>query len=357
MRIGASGGDCATGLVFSEMPARDAKRILLLKLSSMGDIIHTLPALSVLRKGYPEADITWVVDERWQDILEGNPDLTRIVALNKKRLAYSLYAWREAAKILRSFKPDLCIDFQGLFYTGFLSYLSGANDRIGFASAREFSPWFYTERFGISFEGIHAVERYMKLAQFAGAVDSTIEFKIVTGERDIKYIGTFLGEHSLLVAIHPGARWQTKRWSLEGFARVADYLSNKYKAQIILIGAREDTEYNNRMKSLMSAKSLDLTGKTDLKQLAALFEKTDLLLTNDSGPMHLAAALGRRVLAIFGPTDPARTGPYGQSRNVVRQDISCRPCFKKHCGSLLCLTGVSVEAVIKAAEEVLKTGR
>ncbi|MBI3991301.1 MAG: glycosyltransferase family 9 protein [Candidatus Omnitrophica bacterium] len=335
------------------MPAGYAKRILILKFSSFGDIIHTIPALSSLRKGYPDSEIVWMVDERWRALLEGNPDLNSIMPVHKKKLISSLFAGQGAVNIMRSLNPDICVDFQGLFYTGFLSRLSGAKKRVGFASAREFSPFFYTDRARIPFEGIHAVQRYLKLAVYAGGAETPAEFKIQAGEDDRRYIQPFLKE-SLRIAIHPSARWNTKRWQLEKFAKVADYLAGKYNVQIIIIGAGEDVEYNSRVKSFMRSEFLDLTGKTNLKQLTALFEKIDLLITNDSGPMHLAAALGRPVLAIFGPTDPVRTGPYGQSQNVIRQVLTCSPCLKKKCNHLKCMLDIPAEVVMSAADKILE---
>jgi len=340
------------------------KHILILKLSSLGDILHALPALKALRGRFPAAKISWLVDKPYREIIKASPYLDEVIIFEKEdwkrlRLFSALGKFIRLISRLRKGKFDLAIDLQGLFRSSFIALLSGAKTRIGFANARELSPFFYSHRIAVPDKNMHAVERYLLTAHFFGCPDNEErDFALKINEKDIRYIemrlrsGTATGERPL-VAVCPSARWRSKRWPAERFAHLCKVLNKEWDANIVIIGGKEDIEVANLVKTLADSRPLSMAGETTLGQLTALLKKTDLLITNDSGPMHLAAALGTRVVTIFGPTDPRLTGPYGKDHLLVRKQVPCAPCRKKVCRQHTCMENVTPEEVLKAVKQQL----
>ncbi len=333
------------------MDKRRHKKILIIKPSSLGDIVHSLPTLKAVRQLFPKAFISWLVKEEWAGILAGNPYLDEILSF-----PFTLKGMPQIIGSVRKRKFDLVLDLQGLLRSSVISFLSGASIRIGYDSAREGAKIFYTERVRVPLLDIHAVDRYMLSVGIEGFAPSPPDFYIKIDQADTGYVREMLtGDLPAsrpLIAVNPLARWETKVWPQERFISLTDHLINMLEARIVLIGRHEEERDGEVASSSFPGSIIDMRGKTSLTQLAALLKEVDLLVTNDSGPMHIAAALGTPVVAIFGPTDPKRTGPYGEIHRVVRGSAKCSPCFKKRCGmpSHLCMEAVSVEMVL---EEVL----
>ncbi len=325
------------------------KNILIIKPSSLGDIVHSLPVLKDLRSGFPRANIAWLIKRQYAGILEGNPYLNEIIhwEWNGARWFAGLPG---LIKKLKNSHFDLVIDLQGLFRSGLVSFLSGANERLGFKNARELSPIFYTKRVSVLRKEIHAVDRYRLITDYLGIKQGPPDFTIAIDEQEKECVERLLFEsgvksEDILVMVNPSGRWQSKKWNPEGFARICDILNTEYSVKTIIIGSQEDIGLACEIKELMKTTPVILAGRTTIKGLVALLSKAYLLVTNDSGPMHIAAALNVPVVAIFGPTDPGRTGPYGKGHIVVRKEIPCSPCFKRDCKNLVCMEEVSVEEV------------
>ena len=326
------------------------KNILIIKPSSLGDVVHTLPLLKDLRMGFPDAHIAWLIKRQYAGILEGNPYLNEIIP----------WEWDGFGLIkkIKESRFDLVIDVQGLFRSGFVTFLSGANERVGFKNARELSPLFYTKRVSVPAMDIHAVDRYRLITDYLGIKQYPPDFTIIIDEQEKGYAERLLFESGvkdgdILVMVNPSGRWQSKRWGTEKFASLCDVLSSEYGVKTVIIGGPEDIRTACKVKTLMRTTPIITACSTTIKGLAALLSKAKVLVTNDSGPMHIAAALNVPVVAIFGPTDPGRTGPYGKGNIVVRKEMPCSPCFKKYCRDLLCMESVSVEEV-KSAFKFLK---
>jgi lipopolysaccharide heptosyltransferase I len=326
------------------------KNILIVKPSSLGDVVHTLPLLKDLRMGFPDAHIAWLIKRQYAGILEGNPYLNEIIP----------WEWDGFGLIkkLKESRFDLVIDVQGLFRSGFATFLSGAHERIGFKNARELSPLFYTKRVPVPTMDIHAVDRYRLITDYLGIKQYPPDFTIIIDEQEKGYVERLLFESGvkdgdILVMVNPSGRWQSKRWGTEKFASLCDVLSSEYGVKTVIIGGPEDISVAYEVKTLMKTAPIITAGSTTIKGLVALLSKAKVLVTNDSGPMHIAAALNVPVVAIFGPTDPGRTGPYGKGHIVVRKEMPCSPCFKKYCRDLLCMESVSVKEV-KSAFKFLK---
>jgi len=335
--------------------------ILFIKLSSIGDVVQTLPALEAIKRTYPDSNITWVVEEAAAGILDGHPLISRLLVSRRKAwtrmLKNPLTFFQGLGNIigfcreLRSTRYDIAIDFQGLLKSGILIGLVRARRKIGFDRARELSYVFLNERLPAYDIERHALERYLDVARYLGAKDPSPacalpikrELSVITEKiKDLKREG------SPLVAINPVARWKNKLWSERKFAELADRLISERNAVVIFTGGPDDLAANARIISMMKQRALNWAGVTTLKELAALASLCTVFITTDTGPMHLAAAAGGRVVALFGPTAPWRTGPYGPSHAVVRAGLSCSPCFKRNCdNNVRCMEEITVEDVMK----------
>jgi heptosyltransferase-1 len=337
----------------------DSRRILLIKPSSLGDIVHALPAAIALKRRFPAASLTWLVKRQWADVLEGSSAVHHILAVD-----LSLRGWSAAIRAVRAGQFDLVVDLQGLFRSAVLGWLSGAPVRVGFANGREGSPWFYTHKVAVVDPEMHAVDRYLLIPRFLGGAPAPIgalDFPVAVNSGADKKVSEMLLSAgamagSPLVAINAGARWPTKQWPSSAFAEVADQLQDK-GVRVVVIGSVAESHPASTVLSHMRTSPIDLVGQTSIKEVIALLRRAHLLITNDSGPMHVAAALGTAVVALFGPTDPLRTGPYGPGHRVLRSGIPCSPCFSRRCvnpKTLECLTSIGAGQVLEEALQILR---
>ena len=342
-------------------------KILIIKLSAIGDVIHTLPALNAIRKKYPDAHITWLVEEAASGLIKGHPAIDRILVSKRKQWIKGLSGLScmgsikevyDFIKKLRDTRYDLVIDFQGLLKSGILAGLSKGKCKAGFGRGmehQEHSYMFLNKRiFPVSMEN-HALKRSLMLIDSMGIGGGDIVFNLPVTGHD-KRLADALLDNSLtghgikapkrLFAVNPVAKWETKLWSNEKFAVLADRLIEQYNARVIFTGSAQDRKIIQSIMSNMKQDAADLSGKTSLKVLAAIYERADCLVSTDTGPMHLAAAVGTSVVAIFGPTAPWRTGPFGKGHKIIRAGLCCSPCFKRQCSTNDCMKQVSVDDVL-----------
>ncbi len=276
--------------------------------------------------------------------------IDKVWVINKdmwKRLSNirdSLHELRIFMKNLREEKYDIVIDLQGLLRSGIITVSTGASLRIGFQEAREGSRLFYTHKVKGG-RDIHAVDRYLKVAAFLGCYIDDVCFPF-----PFSFNSTLLTDYLLhreYAVIAPGVRWRTKRWPPEKFGELASLLS----FNTVVVGSKGDLDAAKKVVTLSKGKAVSLAGRTTLKELIEVIKGAQYFVSNDSGPMHIAAALGVPVFAIFGPTDHLRTGPYGKGHTIIKEDISCAPCFKRTCHDVKCMEMLSVEKVYEAIEE------
>ncbi|HJR77583.1 MAG TPA: glycosyltransferase family 9 protein [Nitrospiraceae bacterium] len=327
-------------------------RLLLIKPSSLGDIVHALPTLAVLRNHFPQASVTWAVKRQWAGLVERVEGVDHILALDN-----GVGGWLSKVPLLRAGRFDLVVDLQGLFRSGLMVWLSGSRRRVGLATAREGSPLFYTQRVPVPTPHMHAVDRYLLVAAALGASPPAVPaFRFRQDDGDVRTVQQLLQREQVSparpwVAMNVSARWPTKRWQAESFARTADLLADEGLGPVVFIGGRSEQEDAAHVRSLMRTQAVDLVGQTEVGLLPTLLRQAAALVTNDSGPMHIAAAVGTPVVALFGPTDPIRTGPYGGDHAVLTHDVACRPCLSRRCHHsvhLACLSGVTPEQVLQA---------
>ena len=366
--------------------------ILIVKLSAIGDVIHTLPALAALRRLYPAADITWVIEEAAADLLKDHPDLDRVIISRRKtwvqefrrgRFATPLKEMQAFYRALRGRPYDLVIDFHGLMKSAVIVALSGGRRRLGYDSLQEMSGLFYNEKIPEDM-GKHAVDRYLdfirRLAEGgrepADCLTVAPAFTIATGQEERRRVAALLEEHAALltvregleverigsggsgkperrfVAVNPVAFWETKLWAEEKFAELCDRIRLEVGLPVILTGGEAGPL--ERIRARMKTRAVNLGGRTTLRELACLYQQAALVVTTDSGPMHLAAAVGTPLVALFGPTDPRRTGPYGRGHRVIRRELTCMPCFRRQCETKQCMREIEVGEVFTAVQEVLQ---
>lgn len=334
------------------------RRILLIKPSSLGDIVHALPTLAALRQRYPQARIAWLVKRQWAGLLERAEGLDRVWPVGP-----GAAGWLSEIPRLRAERFELAVDLQGLFRSAFMARLAGCPVRMGFSNGREGSPLLYSHRVDVPTKEMHAVDRYLLMADALGAPrPSTPQFPLKMTTADREQVADLLGRAGVRagspwIAMNVSARWPTKRWPPESFAAVADRLHEEGVGPAVLVGGPDDRAEAQAVKALAKTRSiLDVTGLTPLGLLPALLQAASVLVTNDSGPMHVAAAVGTPVVALFGPTSPVRTGPYGAQHCVLTNPVPCSPCFSRNCRHAVdreCLTGIAPRQVVEAVRSRL----
>jgi heptosyltransferase-1 len=327
------------------------RRVLIIKPSAIGDIVHAFPALARLRKHWPEARITWLVTPSCASLVENHPMIDEVILFDRNLLGHVWYSPAAVVNLvrfisdLRRRKFDLVVDFQGLLRSAWIALATGAPRRVGFANAREGAVYFYTERVNCSWELDHAVERYLKITSALGCPESGVEFPFAVDDGDRDFVAGLVPRGRRFAVLMPGTNWETKRWPVERFAGLVEPLRNRFGLETVVAGGPGDVELARQIPA-----QFDVTGKLNLRQIIALLERAELVVANDTGPMHIAAALGRPLVAPYGPTSPRRTGPYGRMDSVIRLDLPCSPCLSRSCSHRSCMQWLEIAPVIALAE-------
>ena len=318
-------------------------KILILKPSSLGDVIHALPVLRLLKLHFRDSDIFWWIDSALAPLIEGDPDLAGIVRFERKRWGKPKH-WPEMIQSIRWLRAqnfDLVIDLQCLARSGVFAWLARGKCLVGLDEVREGARGFYDLAVPRKDFFTHAVDWYLSVLPALGVpVHKNFswlpERKEIADDVERKWIAqpsTFhLPPSTRLILLQPSARWKNKRWPATHFAELVRALLQQFPhARFAVLGSREDRPLGETICAVAPEKTLNLCGKTSLPEMIEWVRRCDLLITNDTGPMHVAAALGKPLVALFGPTEPRRTGPYGQLENVLRLDLPCSPCLKPDC--------------------------
>lgn len=365
------------------LDTRDFRRILIVKLSAFGDVIHTLPLLHQLRSRYPQARIDWLVMAGNAELIRQHPALDRVVVFEdtawRRPWRLGWVAARELlgfARALRAERYDLVIDLQGQLRSAIFTMLTGAPVRIGFdrpraraitngvpaarrrrtwTGAREGAWLASTHTVPVDSADLHAVDRYLRVGDLLGCAPAPANFSFSIAPQATANAAALLRQHGIepdsgrpFVLIAPGTVWDTKQWTAAGFAAVARHLSECGMA-VVLAGAKRDLNACRAVAEL-APEAVNLCGRTSQGELAAIIRLAAAVLANDSGSMHLAVALGRPTVAIFGPTDPRWAGPYKQPQGVVAAGVACAPCYLRDLRRCphghVCMKDLGPEAVI-----------
>jgi lipopolysaccharide heptosyltransferase I len=368
------------------LSSQDFSRILLVKPSALGDVVHTIPLLPKLRTRFPRAQIDWLITPENAQLVRHHPALSDVVLFDRKKLAQFGRSWgatTELARLLgqlRRGRYELVIDLHGQMRSALITLATGAPVRIGFdrpvrrtrtesvqyelrnlprrgwAGAREGSWLAYSHRIPIPTLDVHAVNRHLWLTPILGLDDTPPDSRIYLSPKTEMDVDRSLEQHGLqqFGALVPGTIWETKHWHPERFAQVGKWLKQRGLG-VVLLGTERDRERCRAITGLCGA--TDLSGQTSPAELAAILKRAALCVTNDSGSMHLAVALERPVVSVFGPTNPVHIGPYDRPEAVVRAAVPCSPCNFRQLSQCphghVCMTQVSVAMVIERVELAL----
>jgi len=331
-------------------------KVLILKPSSLGDVIHALPVLRILKRQYPHAEVHWWLEEQLAPLLEGDPDLAKIYIFRRHNwctfagvLGELSLAWK-----LRNEEYDWVIDLQGLARSAWFGWLVRGKITVGVDLGREGARAFYDLSVGRESDQTHAVDLCLNVLRALGiASDASYDWlpKNSLSPRSV------LCSPSKWVVFCPGARWANKRWPPDYFARLAANLHlHDENLRIAILGTSEDAELGRIISDALPQACLDLTGKTSLEEMVECIRNARVVVANDSGPLHVAVALNRPLVALYGPTQPENTGPYRKSEAVMRSDLPCAPCQVSSCANRIeseCLKAVSPDVVADAVRQIL----
>jgi lipopolysaccharide heptosyltransferase II len=341
-------------LPFEPIELAPRPRILIVKLSAIGDCLIASPLAQALRERFPDAHLAWAVQEKAKVVVEGNPFLDEILVQEK-----GLAGFVQILKRVKKGRFDAVLDVQGAFKSAPLAWASGAKWRVVSSRAQSIARRAANRIVPIEGTPPHALEQYLRVASALGIEPQTPRRLIMeVGDEPKQWGAQFWAENnapSRVVALNPASARPLKAWPAAHFARLADSLEQN-GIRTLFVGGPNDVEVVQNIIASMQHQPLSAAGKTNLRQLGALLQRCALLVSADTGPMHIAAGVGTPVVALFGPTDPRRTGPTGPNHLVLARDLPCRPCFQQPtCDRVQCLTEMQPEDVFDSVMRILAT--
>ena len=335
-------------------------KILILKPSSLGDVVQAIPVLRMLKRHLPDSTIYWWIESKLAPLLEGDPDLAGIVRFDRQRWAeprQALAFWR-GLRWMRSQTFDWVIDLQCLIRSGFVAWLANGKTTIGLDEPREGARGVYDIIAQRQSFHTHAVDWYLEVLRLLN-VPVRWDFQWLPERPEIAAAvrRKWPVDAAKWLVIQPGARRLNKRWPAEYFASLVRQLAAAHADfRFAILGTRNEQPLGEIIARVDPRRCLDLTGQVSLPEMVEWIRLGELVVSNDTGPMHVAAALGKPVVALFGPTEPRRTGPYGQIDHTLQLDLPCIPCLKHGCASrnpLECLQALPVTTVFQAVQKRL----
>ncbi len=327
------------------------EKVLIVKPSSLGDIFHAFPAVSLLAAAWPNCEFHWLVAPQFASVIEYSPSVSKTIIFPRQELGSIsgfLPSFLKLRRELRQENYSKVIDFQGLFRSAFFARIAPATEHIGFAAPREsLAKLFYSRTITIPDSSIHAVDRNLFMAeQICGLAKPFDELQPLPSINNFAANSAKLlsdagcSATDIIIGVALGARWASKRWPDNFFIDLIGQLTAKVpNCKIVLLGADDSLSCAaNIIKSLKHQSIVSLVGKTTLTELIEIIHRCKLLICNDSGPMHIAAAADTPAFAFFGPTIPAKTGPYGSKHHIFQRNLDCIGCLKRYCSkeSILC---------------------
>lgn len=345
------------------MASKINKKILIIKPSALGDIAHALPALASLRKSFPDAEITWLVRKEFAPLLEMTDALDEVIIFDRKLLGKWYRSPKAFAELMRFFKNlrrphfDLVIDLQGLFRTALFSWITGSKKRFGIKGAREFAGIFYSDSTVPDDGELHIVELNNKLVAAAGATETVFDSGLTIDTQTQLAAEEILAENDCVdkkyAVLVTGAAHAKKLWPAEKFAEIADLLQSQFSLSVITIGTEVDKPHIERLKTLVKNPVIDLTNRTNIKVMTALMSKASIVVSNDTGPGHVAEATGAAVVMIFGPTNPARLYPHSRPESFVAIDSFSRGSEVTSSDPKYVIGNITVDAVAGKVSDLL----
>lgn len=342
----------------SEAAGRQSLRVLLVRLSAIGDVVLTMPVLNALRDRFPDAVLAWAVEEPGAQLLEGHRALDRLVKLPRGFLKSPAAVWGLCRR-LRGMRFDVAIDAQGLTKSAFVAWLSGARRRIGFGGrwGREISPWLNTELVHPTRQ--HVIERTLELLRPLGVERPGVRFDLPLRRGEIEAAAAWVGSAGLtegFAMINPGSRWSSKQWPPERFAAVAEHLGRAWRLRSLVVWAGQAELARAERVAAESAGHARLAPPTTLRQLAALAGLARLFVGSDTGPLHIAEAVGTPCVGLYGPWPAEETGPYGPRHLAVQKVRFAATGARRRRAPSAVMEAIDVESVCRACDTLLQRG-
>ena len=334
------------------------KRILIFNVNWMGDVLFSTPAIRNIRRNYPDSFIACVIPSRCYPVLKGNPHLDEIIIYDEKDRHKGLLAKLNFVQLLRSKQFDIVFLLHQSFSRALKCRLAGIPERVGYQTKKR--SFLLTCKIPpAKKDSMHRIDYYLNILEEAGlkVEDRYLEFFVA--EEDMKFVEDFLNKQGVknedfLIALNPGGNWMPKRWPPEYWAKLADKLIREFSAKVIVTGGHQDLTLAGKIKEMMHEKPLIATGIFNVKQLGALAKQVNVFITADTGPLHIANAVGaEKIIALFGPTSVEITGPFPlKNVAILQKDVGCKvPCYVVHCPDNRCMKAITPEDV---ADQVRK---
>ncbi|MFH1189435.1 MAG: lipopolysaccharide heptosyltransferase II [Candidatus Omnitrophota bacterium] len=335
------------------------ERILIINVNWVGDVLFSTPFIRAVRADNPDAHIACLLHPRCKEMLEANPRLNEVIVYDEEGAHKSLIGKWKLIRELRKRKFDTVYMLHRSFTKALIAYLAGIKERVGYPTKKRARV--LTRVVDEPAEELHKVEYFLNIARACGMDVRDASYEFFVRDEDRRFVKELLaksgiGDKDFVIVLCPAGNWPPKRWPAENFARLADELAEKFGAKIVLAAAERDSKIVDEIRSVMAAGAVSASGKTGLKQLGALLERAGLVVANDTGPMHMAVAVGTKTIALFGPTSARLTGPYGKGRyHVISGNGSCEvPCYDITCARNDCMSAIKVEDVLREAEAMLR---
>ena len=334
------------------------KRILIINVNWVGDVLFSTPLIRSVRKKFPDSYIACLVVPRCRPVLELNPHINEIITYDEDGEHGGFWGKIKLIRTLRAKKFDAAFILHRSFTRALISFASGIKKRIGYGTKKR--SFLLTDVVKSQPSEIHKVDYFLNIAEKGGVSVSDRDYDFVFSKLDKERIDEILeaaGVHKndKLVIINPGGNWDLKRWPKENFIKLADSLAKNLDVKIAISGAGKDRVLGDEIKSAMKEIAVNLCGKTSLGELGALMKRADVVISNDSGPMHVAASMKTPLIALFGPTSSEITGPCGSGKKkVLWKDIGCKtPCYKLTCIDNRCMKAITPEEVLETVKDML----
>ena len=334
------------------------RNILVIKISSLGDVILSIPSLRAIRKKYPAAIIKVLVDVRFGGVLKSCPYVDDIITCDFKGRDAGAAFFRFVERV-RSEDMDMSIDLQNNRSSHLTAFLAGIPERYGYDNGK--LSFLLNKKTNLSKKKLAPVEHQAQVLALAGITRVEDRLELWSGQEDEDWVENFLrsgwlksGQKLVAISVSASKKWETKNWSVSRMAELADMLAAEKGIRVVVIGVEDDIERTEEFFKKTTAKPLDAVGKTDIGRLISLIRKCDVLLTGDSAPLHIASAVGTPFVAIFGPTDPDRHVSSVERKKILKKDMRCSPCYRPGCNrNLKCMSSIKTREVFDSIVELI----
>lgn len=334
-------------------------KILIVEVNWLGDVLFSTPAIKALRKKFPDSHIACLILPRVKEILERNPHLNELIINDEQGIHKGLSGKMKLAQELKEKRFELAVFFHRSFTRALMAYWAGIPERVGYSTWKR--AFLLTHPLPMpGKDSLHRVDYYLNIVSALGSDSEDRFYEFFTAEEDRKFIDNFFQDEEIsggdfVVCLNPGGNWLPKRWPKEHFAQLADRLRDEYKAKVIFSGSQDDVLLIKEISTMMKYPPAVAAGKTSLRQSACLFKRADVVVSADSGPLHIAASAGANIIALFGPTSRLITGPLGKGRiTLLQKDIGCHiPCYDTKCDDNRCMREITVSEVFFALREFM----